>query len=213
MRVRSGKTADPHTRRRTRPSQSSKRLPSRSPGRTTPITRRSFPVTVGLADDRDRALDRARGGDRVHCRVLGSSSLMGQRTVPVILMIVLEIVLTPILLKSGDPSPGQSATRAGGTGHGSPRTERLALDLGVGGGPGGPGGSALLSESTTVAAFVIVGLARGMDCPRHVADGAQRRLIRSLGDPQHHHHHRVQVINTSHGSRFALSPRTGLPAP
>jgi len=40
-------------------------------------------------------VDRARGDHRVHGR-LGLSSLMGQRTVAVILLIVLELILTPI---------------------------------------------------------------------------------------------------------------------
>jgi hypothetical protein len=48
---------------------------------------------------------------------LGLASLMGQRTVPVILLIVLEIVLTPSALTSEHPPSGQPAARPGGTGH------------------------------------------------------------------------------------------------
>ena len=113
------------------------------------------------------------------------------------------------LLKSGDPSPGQSATRAGGIGHGSPRTERASIwGRRWTGRPGWIGAPLRVDHSGGLRHR---GLARGMDCPRHVADGAQRRLIRSLGDPQHHHHHRVQVIDASHGSRFAPSPVYGAP--
>ena len=86
---------------------------------------------------------------------LGLASLMGQRTVPVILMIVLEIVLTPIFSRA--EIPHLVNLQRGLVGLAMDHLAPSALRSGVGGGPGGQGGSALLSESTTVAAFVIVG--------------------------------------------------------
>jgi hypothetical protein len=90
---------------------------------------------------------------------LGLASLMGQRTVPVILLIVLELILTPIFsrhiithlvnLERGfvgvamvHIEPGGLPTPFGG---------------GSGGGGGGPGGLTLIPESTLAASLVIVG--------------------------------------------------------
>jgi hypothetical protein len=92
---------------------------------------------------------------------LGLASLMGQRTVPVILLIVLELILTPIFsrhiithlvnLERGivgvamvHIEPGGLPSPFGGGGPG-------------GGGGGGPGGQALIPESTAAASLVIVG--------------------------------------------------------
>ncbi len=142
---------------------------------------------------------------------LGLASLMGQRTVPVILMIVLEIVLTPIFSRAEIPHLVNLQRGLVGLAmdHLAP-SARSIWGRRWTGRPGWIGAPLRVDHSGGLRHR---GLARGMDCPRHVADGAQRRLIRSLGDPQHHHHHRVQVIDASHGSRFAPSPRTGLPAP
>jgi hypothetical protein len=90
---------------------------------------------------------------------LGLASLMGQRTVPVILLIVLELILTPIFsrhiithlinLERGivgvamvHIEPGRLPTPFGGGG--------------PGGGGGGPGGLTLIPESTLTASLVIV---------------------------------------------------------
>ena len=86
---------------------------------------------------------------------LGLASLMGQRTVPVILMIVLEIVLTPIFSRT--EIPHLVNLQRGLVGLATDHLEPSGLRSVVGGGPGGGGGSALVSESTTVAVFVIVG--------------------------------------------------------
>ena len=91
---------------------------------------------------------------------LGLSSLMGQRTVPVILLVVLELILTPIFsrhiithlvnLERGivgvamvHIEPGGLPTPFGGGG--------------PGGGGGGPGGLGLIPESALAASLVIVG--------------------------------------------------------
>jgi hypothetical protein len=91
---------------------------------------------------------------------LGLASLLGQRTVPVILMIVLEIVLTPILSRARIPhlSNLQRAVVGLATAHLEPGGLPLAFGGGGGGGPGGPAGtrSLLLPESTRVAVCVIV---------------------------------------------------------
>lgn len=84
---------------------------------------------------------------------LGLGSLIGQRTVAVILMIVLEIILTPLL--SHTPIPHlvnlQRAVVGLATAHLAPG----GLPV-LGGGGGGPGGNHLVPESTTVAVCVIV---------------------------------------------------------
>jgi hypothetical protein len=88
---------------------------------------------------------------------LGLGSLIGQRTVAVVLMIVLEVVLTPILSRARIPhfSNLQRAVVGLATAHLTPGG--LPVLGGGGGGPGGGGGNpGLLPESTTVAACVIV---------------------------------------------------------
>jgi hypothetical protein len=88
---------------------------------------------------------------------LGLGSLIGQRTVPVILMIVLEVVLTPILSRARIPhlSNLQRAVVGLATAHLTPGG--LPVLGGGGGGPaGGAGNPGLLPESTTVAVCVIV---------------------------------------------------------
>ncbi len=88
---------------------------------------------------------------------LGLASLMGQRTVPVILLIVLELILTPVLSRNvishlinaqrGIVGLAMSHIEPGG----------LPLPFGGGGGGGGPGGARLLvPESRTAAVCVIV---------------------------------------------------------
>ena len=88
---------------------------------------------------------------------LGLGSLIGQRTVAVIIMIVLEVILTPILSRARIPhfSNLQRAVVGLATAHLTPG----GLPV-LGGGGGGPGGGAgnprLLPESTTVAVCVIL---------------------------------------------------------
>ena len=88
---------------------------------------------------------------------LGLGSLIGQRTVAVITMIVLEVVLTPILSRARIPhlSNLQRAVVGLATAHLAPGG--LPVLGGGGGGPaGGSGNPGLLPESTTVAVCVIV---------------------------------------------------------
>jgi hypothetical protein len=90
---------------------------------------------------------------------LGLGSLLGQRTVAVILMLVLEIVLTPILSRAHIPhlSNLQRSVVGLATAHLEPGGLPYAFGGGGGGGPGGPnGGPMLLAESRTVAICVIV---------------------------------------------------------
>jgi len=89
---------------------------------------------------------------------LGLASLLGQRTVAVILMIVLEIILTPILSRTRIPHllNLQRAVVGLATAH----LEPGGLPLAFGGGGGGPNAasraSLLVPESTVVAVCVIV---------------------------------------------------------
>ena len=89
---------------------------------------------------------------------LGLGSLLGQRTIAVILMIVLELVLTPILSTHFIPHliNLQRAVVGLATAHLEPGG--LPVALGGGGGGGGPGGvrSLLVPESTTVAVCVVL---------------------------------------------------------
>jgi len=81
---------------------------------------------------------------------LGLASLLGQRTIAVVMMIVLEIILTPIFARARIPhfSNLQRAVVGLATAH----LEPGALPLAV----GGARGVDLLPESTTVAVCVIV---------------------------------------------------------
>jgi len=88
---------------------------------------------------------------------LGLGSLIGQRTVGVILMIVLEVVLTPIFSRAriAHLSNLQRAVVGLATAHLAPGG--LPVLGGGGGGPaGGAGNPGLLPESTTVAVCVIL---------------------------------------------------------
>lgn len=84
---------------------------------------------------------------------LGLASLMGQRTVPVILMIILEIILTPIFSRSAIPH--MINVQRGLVGLATAHLEPGGLPQ-VFGGSGPGGGSSLVPESTTVAVLVIV---------------------------------------------------------
>jgi hypothetical protein len=88
---------------------------------------------------------------------LGLGSLLGQRTVAVILMIVLEVILTPIFSRAriAHFTNLQRAVVGLATAHLAPGG--LPVFGGGGGGPaGGAGNPGLLPESTTVAVCVIV---------------------------------------------------------
>ena len=89
---------------------------------------------------------------------LGLGSLIGQRTVVVVLMVVLEVILTPILSRAR--LPHLSNLQRGVVGLATAHLVPGALPVlgGGGGGPGGDGGgnAGLLPESTTVAVCVIL---------------------------------------------------------
>ncbi len=105
---------------------------------------------------------------------LGLGSLIGQRTVAVVLMIVLEVILTPILSRAriAHFSNLQRAVVGLATAHLAPGG--LPVLGGGGGGPaGGVGNPQLLPESATVAVCVIVAWLVGWS-----ALGAWRMLTR-----------------------------------
>jgi hypothetical protein len=85
---------------------------------------------------------------------LGLSSLMGQRTVPVVLLIVYEIIITPLFSRTGIPHL-INAQRAL-VGLAMAHIEPSGLPAVFGGNRGGGGGPQLVAESTTVAVIVIV---------------------------------------------------------
>jgi hypothetical protein len=85
---------------------------------------------------------------------LGLSSLMGQRTVPVVLLIVYEIILTPLLSRTAIPHLINA--QRGLVGLAMAHIEPAGLPAVFGGQRGGGGGPQLLFESTTVAVVVIV---------------------------------------------------------
>jgi hypothetical protein len=88
---------------------------------------------------------------------LGLGSLLGQRTVAVILMIVLEIVLTPILSRANIPHMINLQRSVVGLAVAHLEPSGLGFVFGGGGGPdGGQGTSLLVPESRTTAVFVII---------------------------------------------------------
>jgi hypothetical protein len=87
---------------------------------------------------------------------LGLGSLLGQRTVAVILMIVLEIVLTPILSRASIPHLINLQRSVVGLAVSHLEPSGLGFVFGGGGGPGGnQGTSQLVPESRATAVFVI----------------------------------------------------------
>ena len=86
---------------------------------------------------------------------LGLASLMGQRTVPVILLIVLEIVLTPVLTHA--PIAHLINLQRGLVGLAATHFEPGGLPMVFGGTHGGGGGGTAVTESTVVAVGVVVG--------------------------------------------------------
>jgi hypothetical protein len=88
---------------------------------------------------------------------LGLGSLLGQRTVAVILMIVLEIIITPILSRANIPHLINLQRSVVGLGVAHLEPAGLGFVFGGGGGPdGGRGTSLLVPESRTAAICVIV---------------------------------------------------------
>jgi hypothetical protein len=88
---------------------------------------------------------------------LGLGSLLGQRTVAVILMIVLEIVLTPILSRANIPHMINLQRSVVGLAVAHLEPSSLGFVFGGGGGPGGGQGTSLLvPESRTAAVCVII---------------------------------------------------------
>lgn len=90
---------------------------------------------------------------------LGLSSLIGQRTVAVILMIVLELILTPIISTHVIPHfiNLQRGIVGLATAHLTPGGLPLPFGGGGGGGPGGADHNQLVPQSLTVTVCVIVG--------------------------------------------------------
>jgi hypothetical protein len=89
---------------------------------------------------------------------LGLASLMGQRTVPVILLIVLELILTPLFSRHiiSHLLNVQRGIVGVAMAHIEPGGLPTPFSGGDGGG-GGPGGNPLIPESTLTASLVIVG--------------------------------------------------------
>jgi len=87
---------------------------------------------------------------------LGLASLIGQRTVAIILMIVLEVVLTPVLSRAKIPHLMNLQRGVVGLATAHLEPGGLPLVFGGGGGQGLRGAALLIPESTTVAICVIV---------------------------------------------------------
>lgn len=88
---------------------------------------------------------------------LGLGSLIGQRTVGVVLMIVLEIILTPLFSRARIPHMLNLQRSVVGVAMAHLTPGGLPVFGGGGGGPGnGNGNPLLIPESTTVAVCVIV---------------------------------------------------------
>lgn len=98
---------------------------------------------------------------------LGLGSLLGQRTIGVILMIILEVVLTPIVIRTRIPHLEnlQRAVIGAATAHLEPGQLPLAF--------GGGGHDYRLTESTTTAILVILAWVVGW-----TALGAWRMMTR-----------------------------------
>src|SRR3984957_19684491 len=87
---------------------------------------------------------------------LGLASLMGQRTVPVVILIVLELILTPLF--SRHIISHLLNVQRGIVGVAMAHIEPGGLPTPFsGGGSGGPGGNPLIPESTLASSLVIVG--------------------------------------------------------
>ncbi len=87
---------------------------------------------------------------------LGLGSLLGQRTVAVILMIVLEIVLTPILSRASIPHMINLQRSVVGLAVAHLEPAGLSFVFGGGGGPGGGRGTSLLVPEPRLAAVLVI---------------------------------------------------------
>lgn len=87
---------------------------------------------------------------------LGLSSLMGQRTLSVVLLIIYEIVLTPLLSRVAIPHLINAQRALVGLAMAHVEPAGLPRILGVGAVANGGGGNNLIPETTTVAVIVIV---------------------------------------------------------
>ncbi len=88
---------------------------------------------------------------------LGLSSLMGQRTVAVILLIVLELILTPIFSRHVISHLLNAQRGIVGVAMAHIEPGGLPTPFSGGGGGGGPAANPLIPESTLVSSLVIVG--------------------------------------------------------
>jgi hypothetical protein len=84
---------------------------------------------------------------------LGLGSLIGQRTVPVVLMIVLEVILTPLF--AGNRIPYMLNVQRAVVGIATAHLEPNGLDRVFGAG-GGPNARAYLTPETTTVAIIVV---------------------------------------------------------
>jgi hypothetical protein len=140
------------------------------PPQATPAEVRAFAVTVANADYSDYRSQFTVPSNSLMIDVglwialeatigfivgLGLSSLMGQRTVPVILLIVLELILTPIF--SMHVIAHILNLERGVVGVAMAHIEPGGLPTPFGNGGGGGGGPSLIPESTLAASLVIVG--------------------------------------------------------
>ncbi|MGH9046106.1 MAG: hypothetical protein ACRDVW_02205 [Acidimicrobiales bacterium] len=87
---------------------------------------------------------------------LGLGSLLGQRTVAVILMIVLEVVLTPILSRANIPHLINLQRAVVGLAVAHLEPSGLGFVFGGGGGPGGGQGASLLLPEARIAAVCVI---------------------------------------------------------
>jgi hypothetical protein len=87
---------------------------------------------------------------------LGLASLMGQRTVPVILLVLLELILTPLFSRHVISHLVNVERAIVGVAMVHIEPGGLPTPLGGGGGPGGGVGNLLIPESTLAASLVIV---------------------------------------------------------
>ena len=115
---------------------------------------------------------------------LGLSSLMGQRTVPVILLVILELILTPLFSRAVIAYMLNVQRAIVGVAMLHIEPGGLPTPFSGGGGPGGGGGGGLgrdliRPESTLVAVAGDRGLDRVLDRHRRLADDDPGRLTGS----------------------------------
>jgi hypothetical protein len=146
--------------------------PQPTPGQPTPAQMRAAAVQIAHENYRSYSVQFRYPSDSLMIRTglwieleaaiglvvgLGLSSLLGQRTVAVILMIVLEIVLTPIFARAHIAHLVNLQRSVVGVAMAHLTPGGLPVLGGGGGGPGGgQGNPALVPETTTVAVCVII---------------------------------------------------------